>query len=108
MAISSAGSRFRRVLRVYLGTLGEYSIRPGTQWRFVRGKGYIADDLTTQAIDFIERQRAKPFLCISHSTHAFSLGSSRQDWQRFKDRPITSREWTELKKISPPRAAHWP
>src|SRR3954453_8570495 len=29
----------------------------------VRAKGYIADDLTAHAIEFIEQHRAQPFLC---------------------------------------------
>src|SRR6266704_3292596 len=31
--------------------------------RAVRGKGYLSDDLTGRAIAFIDRTRARPFLC---------------------------------------------
>jgi len=75
------------------GHWGEYFDPPlEHNGRFVRGKGYIADDLTTQAIDFIERQRAKPFLCyLAFNTPHSPWAAPAQDWQRFKERPITSR-----------------
>ena len=58
----------------------------------IRGKGYIADDLTGRAVDFIRRHREKPFLCyvpfnIPHSPWAVP----DEDWQRFKDKPLTQR-----------------
>jgi arylsulfatase A-like enzyme len=31
--------------------------------RLVRGKGYITDDLTSHALDFIEQSRGRPFFC---------------------------------------------
>jgi len=58
----------------------------------VRGKGYIADDLTSHAIDFIERNRAKPFLCyIPFNTPHSPWAVPQKFWQRFKDQPIALR-----------------
>ena len=31
--------------------------------KLVRGKGYVTDDLTNHALDFIEANKGKPFLC---------------------------------------------
>ncbi len=75
------------------GHWGEYFDSPlEHNGRMVRGQGYIADDLTRHAIEFIEQNRQRPFLCylplnIPHSPFAVP----DQDWQRFKARPIPQR-----------------
>jgi arylsulfatase A-like enzyme len=75
------------------GHWGEYFDPPlEHNGRPVRGNGYIADDLTDHAIQFIERQRGKPFFCYlpfntPHSPWAVPDGF----WQRFKDNPIALR-----------------
>jgi arylsulfatase A-like enzyme len=56
----------------------------------VRGKGFIADDLTTHAIEFIEKNRAQPFLCyLPFNTPHSPWAVPDEYWQRFKDKPIT-------------------
>jgi len=56
----------------------------------VRGKGFIADDLTTHAIEFIERNRDKPFLCyLPFNTPHSPWAVPEEFWNRFKDKPIT-------------------
>jgi len=58
----------------------------------VRGQGYIVNDLTNHALEFIEKNRDKPFLCylpcnIPHSPFCVPA----EFWNRFKDKPITQR-----------------
>ncbi len=58
----------------------------------VRARGFIADDLTTHAIGFIERNRAKPFLCyVPFNTPHSPWAVPAEYWRRFKDKPITLR-----------------
>ncbi len=58
----------------------------------VRGKGYIADDLTDHALAFIERNRERPFLCyVPYNTPHTPFAVPDKYWQRFKDKPITQR-----------------
>jgi arylsulfatase A-like enzyme len=75
------------------GHWGEYFDPPlEHNGRPVRGKGYIADDLTTRGIEFIERNREKPFVCyIAFNTPHSPWAVPDEYWQRFKDKPITQR-----------------
>jgi hypothetical protein len=52
-------------------------------------KGYIVDVLTDKALQFIERNKTKPFLCYVPFTTPHSPWSApANDWARFKDRPL--------------------
>ena len=58
----------------------------------VRGKGYVTDDLTDHAIQFMEANRAKPFLCyvplnVPHSP----MQVPDKYWDRFAGKPIDMR-----------------
>jgi arylsulfatase A-like enzyme len=56
----------------------------------VRGKGYVADDFTSQAIDFIGQKRSGPFLCyIPFNTPHSPWTVPESYWMRFKDQAIT-------------------
>jgi arylsulfatase A-like enzyme len=58
----------------------------------VRGKGFIADEFTSHAIDFIEVNRARPFFCyLAFNTPHSPYIAPAQDWARFRDRPILQR-----------------
>ncbi len=58
----------------------------------VRGQGYIADDLTTHAIRFIEKNRAQPFLCyVPFNTPHSPWAVPEDDWRRHKDKPLSLR-----------------
>ncbi|WP_425614915.1 sulfatase-like hydrolase/transferase [Anatilimnocola sp. NA78] len=58
----------------------------------VREKGYIVDLCTNRAIEFIERNKAKPFLCyVPFTTPHSPWAVPDSDWQRFKDKPIMQR-----------------
>ena len=55
----------------------------------VRAKGYIADDLASHAIEFIERNREKPFLCyVPFNTPHSPWAVPEEYWRRFKDKPL--------------------
>ena len=74
------------------GHWGEYFDPPLDQnGQPVRGQGYVADDLSTHAIEFIERQQGKPFFCyIPFNTPHSPWAVPDEYWQRFKDRSLTN------------------
>jgi len=58
----------------------------------VRGKGYISDDLTNHAIDFITQNKSNPFFCyIPYNTPHSPWAVPPEFWNRFKDDPIKLR-----------------
>jgi arylsulfatase A-like enzyme len=75
------------------GHWGEYFDSPlEHNGQRVRGKGFIADDLTDHAIAFIEKNRDKPFLCyLPFNTPHSPFAVPEKYWQRFKAKPITQR-----------------
>lgn len=75
------------------GHWGEYFDPPlEDNGRMVRAKGYIVDVCTDRAIDFIERNKARPFLCyIPFTTPHSPWAAPDKYWQRFKDKPIAQR-----------------
>ncbi len=75
------------------GHWGEYFDPPlEHNGQMVRGKGYIADDLTSHAIQFIEEHQRRPFFCyLPFNTPHSPFAVPDADWQRFKDKPITQR-----------------
>jgi len=53
-------------------------------------QGYIVDVLTDKALQFIERNQRKPFLCyVPFTTPHSPFSVPPTDWARFKDLPIT-------------------
>jgi arylsulfatase A-like enzyme len=75
------------------GHWGEYFDAPLEEnGRMMRTKGYIVDVCTDRALDFIDKNKAKPFLCyVPFTTPHSPWAAPKQDWQRFKDKPITQR-----------------
>ena len=75
------------------GHWGEYFNSPlEHNGQRVRGEGFIADDLTSKAIAFIEKNRERPFLCyVPYNTPHSPFAVPEKYWQRFKDKPITQR-----------------
>ncbi len=58
----------------------------------VRGKGFIADDLTDKALAFIDKNRASPFFCyVPYNTPHSPFCVPDGYWNRFKDHPIPQR-----------------
>jgi arylsulfatase A-like enzyme len=59
---------------------------------FVRGKGYLADDLTEHALDFVGRHRERPFfLYLAFNTPHSPMQVPDRWWDRFKDRELKQR-----------------
>lgn len=57
-----------------------------------RAKGYIVDVCTNEALDFIERNRSRPFFCYIPFTTPHSPWAVPDDyWRRFKDKPVRQR-----------------
>jgi arylsulfatase A-like enzyme len=58
----------------------------------VRGKGYIADDLTDKALAFIQKNRDGPFFCyVPYNTPHSPFCVPDEYWNRFKGHPIPQR-----------------
>jgi len=75
------------------GHWGEY-FDPPLEYNgsFVRGKGYIADDLTDHALAFIEQNEGQPFFCyLPFNTPHSPFCVPREFWDRFENRPIALR-----------------
>jgi len=75
------------------GHWGEYFDPPlEHNGKFVRGKGYVADDFTDHALAFIEMNKAGPFFCyLPFNTPHSPFSMPDEYWNRFKDKPITMR-----------------
>ena len=75
------------------GHWGEYFDAPlEHNGQHVRGKGYIADDFTDHALEFIEKNESRPFVCyLPFNTPHSPFCVPREFWERFKDKPITLR-----------------
>lgn len=61
---------------------------------FVRGRGYIADDITDHAIGFIEdaRRNTRPFFCyVAFNTPHSPMSVPDVEWARWGDKPIGQR-----------------
>jgi arylsulfatase A-like enzyme len=75
------------------GHWGEYYDAPlERNGQPVRGKGFIADDLTREAIAFMEKHRDGPFFCyVPYNTPHSPFCVPDSYWERFKDKPIAQR-----------------
>ncbi|GDY08908.1 MAG: N-acetylgalactosamine 6-sulfate sulfatase [Planctomycetota bacterium] len=75
------------------GHWGEYFDPPlELNGRMVREPGYIVDLCTNKTLDFIDRNRSKPFFCyVPFTTPHSPWAAPESDWQRFKDKSITQR-----------------
>jgi len=75
------------------GHWGEYFNPPlEHNGKFVRGKDYIADDLTDHALVFIEQNKGRPFFCyLPFNTPHSPFCVPQEFWDRFKDKPIAMR-----------------
>ena len=60
--------------------------------RDVRGRGYIADDLTERAMEFVERNRTRPFFCyLAFNTPHSPFCVPDEYWDRWKDAELPLR-----------------
>jgi arylsulfatase A-like enzyme len=52
--------------------------------KLVRGKGYITDDFTDRAIDFVKKNKAKPFFCyLAYCTPHSPMQVPDKFWKKF-------------------------
>lgn len=59
----------------------------------VRGKGYIIDDLTDHALEFIEENRQRPFFCyLPYNSPHSPFQVPDRFYEKFKDHPVPMRE----------------
>jgi arylsulfatase A-like enzyme len=75
------------------GHWGEYFDPPlDHNGKLVRGKGYVIDDLTDHALQFIAKNKTKPFLAyLPYNTPHSPWTVPDEYWQRFKDKPVGMR-----------------
>ncbi|MEG1426681.1 MAG: arylsulfatase [Oscillospiraceae bacterium] len=58
----------------------------------VRGKNYIIDDVTNHAIDYIDQNSDKPFLCyVAYNTPHSPYQVPEKFYEKFRDFPLISR-----------------
>ncbi len=74
----------------------------------VRGKGFIADDLTSHALAFVEKHKTKPFLCyVPFNTPHSPWAVPQEYWQRYKDHALPLRAPDSAReKLDETRCAH--
>ena len=72
------------------GHWGDYFSPPlDHNGKTVVGNGFLADDLTSQSIAFIERQHRKPFFCyLAYNTPHSPMQVPDADWDRFKTKAL--------------------
>jgi arylsulfatase A-like enzyme len=76
------------------GHWGEYFDAPleDSHGRIVRTEGYIVDVCTDRALEFIEKNRSRPFFCyVPFTTPHSPWTAPEENWNRFKEKPITQR-----------------
>ncbi len=73
------------------GHWGEYFDPPLEEnGRMIRTVGYIVDVCTDRALDFIDSNKDRPFLCyVPFTTPHSPWAAPKTDWQRFRDKTIT-------------------
>lgn len=88
-----AGRGFDEYFGHSSGHWGEYFDPPlEDNGRMVRAKGYIVDVCTDRAIDFINRNKSRPFFCyVPFTTPHSPWAAPESDWLRLKGRPINQR-----------------
>ena len=72
------------------GHWGDYFDPPmESDSEFVTGTGYISDDITNKAIDFVHSHKQSPFLCyVAYNTPHSPMSVPDEDWGRFQDRAL--------------------
>lgn len=75
------------------GHWGEYFDPPLEEnGKMFRAKGFIVDVLVGRAVEFIEKNREKPFFCyIPLTTPHSPFSVPDKHWNKFKDSPVTMR-----------------
>ena len=73
----------------------------------VRGEGYVTDDFTSHALDFIEKHRDGPFLVyLPYNTPHSPMQAPEEYWRKFADSPLELRHRDpEIEDLEHTRAA---
>ncbi len=73
------------------GHWGEYFDAPLEEnGRMIRTQGYIVDVCTDRALNFIDRNKDKPFLCyVPFTTPHSPWAAPQSNWERFRDKSIS-------------------
>ncbi len=81
---------FERFYGFTEGHWGDYFDPPmESNSTFVTGKGYITDDITNNAIEFVKAHQQSPFLCyVAYNTPHSPMCVPEEEWDRFDDRPL--------------------
>lgn len=62
----------------------------------VKGEGYITDDFTTKAIEFIEKNRERPFFCyLPLCTPHSPMQVPDKYWDRYKDKAVDQKDQSQ-------------
>jgi len=70
--------------------------------QIVRGEGYVSDDFTGQAIEFIEQNRDKPFLCyVPYCTPHSPMQVPDEYWDKFADKELAKRHRDPMREEIP-------
>jgi arylsulfatase A-like enzyme len=60
--------------------------------QMIREKGYVADIFTNHALEFIEKNKDKPFLCyVPFNTPHSPFAVPQEYWRKFQNKPIVMR-----------------
>lgn len=75
------------------GHWGEYFDAPLEEnGKMIRTEGYIVDVCTDRALDFIDRNRERPFFCyVPYTTPHSPWAAPAENWERFRNKPIEQR-----------------
>ena len=84
------------------GHWGEYFNAPLEEnGKMVSTEGYIVDVCTDRAIRFIEKNQQRPFFCyVPFTTPHSPWAAPEEDWERFKDMPITQHATLREKEVA--------
>ena len=74
--------------------------------QITRGKGFVIDDFTEQAIDFIEEHRDRPFFVyLPYNTPHSPMQVPDRFWEKFKDHSLPMRHRDNKENMTHARAA---
>lgn len=72
----------------------------------VTGRGFIIDDLTDRALDFVGNNMDRPFfLYLPYNTPHSPMQVPTAYWERFKDKPLSSHRYSDQEDLDHSRAA---
>ncbi|MCM5663019.1 arylsulfatase [Galbibacter mesophilus] len=74
--------------------------------KVVQGNGFIVDDFTNHGLEFIEKNKDKPFLLyLPYNTPHTPFQAPQENWDHFRNKEIIKQERDSSEKIQETRAA---